>query len=212
MAGISEPERRVRYGVAMSLDGYIAGPNGEDQLDHPGPRRRLRRDLQPLRHSADRPQDIRGDAEGGRWRRRVVARREVVRDLAKHETGRSSRRHDRDRRRRDREESEGRTRQGHLVVRGRRVVQEPPGLWTRGRRRHGNRSGVAWRGDSAGAVTSAADTTGAHEAPCVREVRDSSVGTTSCAETAASQKDARRISSSCTSRRSRSCRRVVPPD
>ena len=29
MAGISEPGRRVRYGVAMSLDGYIAGPNGE---------------------------------------------------------------------------------------------------------------------------------------------------------------------------------------
>ena len=32
MAGISDtarPERRVRYGVAMSLDGYIAGPNGE---------------------------------------------------------------------------------------------------------------------------------------------------------------------------------------
>ena len=23
------PARRVRYGVAMSLDGYIAGPNGE---------------------------------------------------------------------------------------------------------------------------------------------------------------------------------------
>ncbi len=32
MAGISDtarPGRRVRYGVAMSLDGYIAGPNGE---------------------------------------------------------------------------------------------------------------------------------------------------------------------------------------
>src|SRR3954471_14002910 len=33
MAGSREagarPARRVRYGVAMSLDGYIAGPNGE---------------------------------------------------------------------------------------------------------------------------------------------------------------------------------------
>jgi dihydrofolate reductase len=27
--GESAPVRRVRYGVAMSLDGYIAGPNGE---------------------------------------------------------------------------------------------------------------------------------------------------------------------------------------
>ena len=28
-AGAARPARRVRYGVAMSLDGYIAGPNGE---------------------------------------------------------------------------------------------------------------------------------------------------------------------------------------
>jgi dihydrofolate reductase len=29
LPGTKAPTRRVRYGVAMSLDGYIAGPNGE---------------------------------------------------------------------------------------------------------------------------------------------------------------------------------------
>ena len=62
--------RKVVYGGAMSLDGYIAGPNGEYDWIVMDPGHRLRRADGPVRHVPDRPQDVRGDAQDGRRRRR----------------------------------------------------------------------------------------------------------------------------------------------
>ena len=55
----------------MSLDGYIAGPNGEADWIVDGSRDRLHeRSVEPVRHLSHRPQDLRGDGRAWRGRRR----------------------------------------------------------------------------------------------------------------------------------------------
>ena len=53
--------RRIRDAVAMSLDGYIAGPGGR-RTGSPWTRFRFRRHLRPVRHVPDRSPYVRGDA------------------------------------------------------------------------------------------------------------------------------------------------------
>ena len=60
--------RKVVYGGAMSLDGFIAGPNGEYDWIVDGSRDRFRGADGPVRYLPDRPEDVRGDAEDGRRR------------------------------------------------------------------------------------------------------------------------------------------------
>ena len=57
--------RRVIYGCAMSLDGYVAGPNGEYDLDRDGSLNRLCRANGQVRRAPRRTENIRRDDEGG---------------------------------------------------------------------------------------------------------------------------------------------------
>ncbi len=60
--------RLVRYGGAMSLDGYIAGPNGEYDWIVMDPDIDFAGNAVAVRHLPDRPQDVRGHGEHGQRR------------------------------------------------------------------------------------------------------------------------------------------------
>jgi Dihydrofolate reductase len=57
--------RRVRYRVATSLDGYIAGPKGEIDWIVQGPYHGLGLPLRRVRHGAARPPHLRADEATG---------------------------------------------------------------------------------------------------------------------------------------------------
>ena len=60
--------KRLRYQVAVSLDGFIAGPDGEYRLDRVGFVDRLRRLVQGIRHGRHGTQDLRSADGTGRER------------------------------------------------------------------------------------------------------------------------------------------------
>jgi hypothetical protein len=57
--------RQLRYSVAMSLDGFIAGAEGRVRLDRPRSGVRLRRAVSPVRHAPDGASDLRSRAVPG---------------------------------------------------------------------------------------------------------------------------------------------------
>ena len=58
--------RRIRYAVAMSLDAYIAGPNGESDWIIMDPEIDFGEMFAQLRHGPDGPTDVRGrESQGG---------------------------------------------------------------------------------------------------------------------------------------------------
>ena len=57
--------RRLRYQVATSLDGYIAGPERRVRLDRPGSGYRLRRTVRAIRHRRHGTEDVPGHPQQG---------------------------------------------------------------------------------------------------------------------------------------------------
>ena len=73
--------RLVRFGGAMSLDGYIAGPKGEHDWIVMDPEIDFAGIIEPVRHLPDRSQDLRRD-EGDGQCREVIERHHQHRVLA----------------------------------------------------------------------------------------------------------------------------------
>ena len=165
--------RRVRYAVASSLDGYIAGPKGEADWIIMDPDIDFAGDLQAVRHVPHRPPDVRRDGQGGAG---LVARDKDIRLFEHASTTGLSKGDDRRPGQGDGngERAASRAGQGHLAVRRRPAFPEPGGSGA-GRHGGGRRdSGPPRRRDSALSAACRADDAEADEASASTRRRASS--------------------------------------
>ena len=146
--------RLVRFGGAMSLDGYIAGPNGEYDWIVMDPEIDFGGHGAPVRHVPHRAQDVRRDEAHGQ-RREVHARHHQHRAVA-HAAARRTTRACAIESDAARVVTELRAQpgQGHRHLRWRRAVSQPARRGPGRSRRDVADSGAARRRHSAAAATS----------------------------------------------------------